>query len=232
MQGGLSECRVVIGNASDLELTGMVSTLSGNANSIRFKVSGMFSDLAGFLNGIQEYRPHVAILDDRLDPEQTPIHMLRQARAQAEQVEVKVRWMIIGSSYNGQLISTLLAEGLDAFLFRGDALSALLIPGIQEIMRGRPFLTPRANSDYAEMLRGGRPTSQPVYDEINQEQREVARLLINDHTVADIMRVTGMEQEKVYRLRRELRERFNVKTNEGLIAALFRAGIADQIAFQ
>ncbi|GEM_PF-6535413 len=231
MQSGLSECRVVIGNASDLELTGMVSTLSGSSTSLRFKVVGMFSDLYGFLSGIQEHRPHVAILDDRLDPEQTPLHMLRQAQAEAAQVEVKVRWMIVGSTYNGRLISALLAEGLDAFLFRGDALSALLVPGIQEILRGRPFLTPRANSDYAEMLRSGRPSSQPLCEELSQEMLEVIRLLINDHDVSEIMRATGMSQEKVYRLRRELREHFNVRTNEGLIAALFRSGIADQIAY-
>lgn len=232
--GLLGECRVVVADGCDLELSGIVAALSNGSGgsgmvTLRFKVAGMYSDFNDFLHGLQQDKPTVAIFDDRLDSDCTPLKMLREVRRTVKDMEKVIRFVMLGSSYNGKLVSSLLAEGLDAYLYRKDPVSTLLTQAIKKVLENKPFVSPTALQDYAQMLKGVTPTSPIVAEELSPDEIEVIRCMIQDMDVSQIMKRTGMTQEKIYRVRREHKERLGKQTNEGWIAELYRLGIAQAI---
>lgn len=132
--------RIVVADATDLIRLGLGAVLAARPE---FLVEASVGTLAE-LSAAVEKKPHVMVVDERLDPDVDILKIVEQAGERTPQT----RLLVSGYLRDGLLIRDLFAEGSRGYLYKGDALQEALPSAIQTVMRDRPYLSPTANAEY------------------------------------------------------------------------------------
>jgi len=226
-----TEIRVVVADACNLMVSAIMSNLTGPSDAERghsikpIKISGMANNYPALIDSILDTRPHVVIMDDRLDLTKPALMMLRQAKEAVDSefyLVHRVRWIVIGSHYRPPMVAALMAAGCDGYLYRADNMQNNLLSAVLQVVAGSPYLSAQPSSAGVEALRQMDKTGSEV---LTFEEEELLRAMADDLDTDDICERFDWSKSFVYHKTRELRERFGKQSNEGLIAAVCLQGV-------
>lgn len=203
---------VAIADSSDLMRLGMHTVLSAEFDMQVVSNVGTSKDL---VRVIQTECPQVVIIDERLSPDTDILQIVEQINLLAGETRV----LISGCLRDGLLIYDLFAVGCLGYLYKGDVLQEALPAAIRTVMKSRLYLSPTANAEYLTTMQSSR---RDWY--LDQEARQVLRLLAQGNYVGHIALTLGIDKRRVYWIRHKLRERFDANTNEHLISRAIAEG--------
>lgn len=147
---------------------------------------------------------------------------LKQIFSACEQHRCRV--LVTGSLNDGFFIRDLMLAGASGYLSKSDDLRPILVKALYSVVQDRAYLSATANTEFSTILHKTRPG---LLKAINEETREVLRMLANGMYPRAIAHELGISERRVYRLRQKLRTRFGAYTNEELI----RRAVAEGFVF-
>ena len=197
--------RLVIADAADLIRVGMGSVLAARPE---YKVEASVGTLAELM-AAAALKPHVAVIDERLDPDADILYIVEQVG----EVTPQTRLLVSGYLRDGLLIRDLFAAGCQGYLYKGDQLETSLPCAIDNALRERPFLSVTANTEYLIAMQ----TPQRDW-QLDRQARRVLRLLAQGQHVGQIALELDLQPRRVYWIREKLRDRFGAVTNEHMIS--------------
>lgn len=196
----------------DLALEGIKAILSQQSD---FEIIGTYQVLDELLQALENQRPHVILLGDRLEPGMDVLLLVERVQSAAPRAQI----IVMGSTPDGLIVLDLFAMGVTGYLYRGDPLSGALVEAIQTVMRKRLYLSPTANTEYLLATQTDRAGWQ-----LDAEGRDVLRLMANGYRPQEIAMERSMPLRRVYWIANKLRDRFGAETNEHLIARAAEEG--------
>lgn len=208
--------RLVVIDDSDVMVLGLCAVLNEDH---RLHVVGTGQTLQDLLRIVRASPPDAIVLNEWFHN--------TDLLAVIDEVRVAVpsaRLIVTSVLSDGLHIRDLLASGVKGYLCKRDRLRDVLIPAIETVMANRPYLSPTANMNYLLALQS------PLRDwQLDPESRQVLRLISQGMHVAEIAETLAIPIGRVYRVRRKLRQRFNVSTNEHLVMRAAAEGFAYQV---
>ena len=180
-----------------------------------FQVVGTYQLLSDMLNALGNVRPDVILLGDRLEPDMDVLALVEQVQAAAP----RARIVILSYLSDGPIVQELFTVGAMGYLYKNDPLSHYLVEAIQTVMRGRPYLSPTANSEYLLAMQNGSAGWQ-----LDAEAREILRQLAQGLRPQEIALIRNVSVRRIYGICERLRRRFGADTNIQLIALAAEEG--------
>ncbi len=204
--------KIVIANEMDLILEGIKTVLREHGI---FQVMGACQLLSDLLGLLADTSPDVILLDDKIEPELDVLALIEQVKRAAP----ISRLIVMGNLPDGLIVQEVLTCGAAGYLYKSDPLTSCLIEAIKMVLKGRPYLSPTANSEYLLAMQSDRADWQ-----LDTEAREVLRLLARGIRRKEIALRLGVTLRRVHNICERLRHRFGVETNEQLIARAAEEG--------
>lgn len=203
---------IIIADNVDLAVEGMKTILHQHG---AFQVVGTYQLLSDMLNALGNVRPDVILLGDRIEPDMDVLALVEQVQAAAH----RARIVILSYLSDGPIVQELFTVGAMGYLYKNDPLSHYLVEAIQTVMRGRPYLSPTANSEYLLAMQNGSAVWQ-----LDAEAREILRQLAQGLRPQEIALIRHVSVRRVYGICERLRRRFGADTNIQLIARAAQEG--------
>lgn len=204
--------KIVIADDMDLTLEGMKAILRQYGS---FQLAGAYQLLSEMLETIPGLHPDVILVGDKLEPGLDVLALVERIR----QAAPRARIVVLSNLPDGLIVQELFNAGVDGYLYKNDPLSLYLIEAIQTVMRGRPYLSPTANSEYLLAMQSDRAGWQ-----LDAEARDVLRLMANGYRPQEIAQLRNASVRRVYSVCERLRRRFGADTNVQLIALAAEEG--------
>lgn len=203
---------IIIADNVDLAVEGMKTILHQHG---AFQVVGTYQLISDMLNALGNVRPDVILLGDRLEPDMDVLALVEQVQAAAP----RARIVILSYLSDGPIVQELFTIGAMGYLYKNDPLSHYLVEAIQTVMRGRPYLSPTANSEYLLAMQNGSAGWQ-----LDAEAREILRQLAQGLRPQEIALIRNVSVRRIYGICERLRRRFGADTNIQLIALAAEEG--------
>lgn len=204
--------RIVIADDADLSLVGAELLLKAEPD---FEVAGMCHYLPDLLLLLSSQPVDVILVSDRLDPDLNGLALVDHLRQAAPQARV----ILMSAICEGPVVHELLTGGVMGYLYKGDLLQNDLANAVYAVMRGKPYLSPMANTEYLVAARAGRNEWR-----LDAEARDVLRLLAQGYCPQEIGLQRDVPARRVYWIVSKLRLHFAAETNEHLIARAVQTG--------
>lgn len=212
--------KVLVCDDSDIFILGIQTIL---ASHYHFRVVGTARFLDELIEGIRVHRPHIVVLNEWLCNVDIMTALQRIFSVCGQH---RCRVLVTGSLNDGFFIRDLMLAGVSGYLSKNDDLRPILVKALYSVLQDRVYLSTTANNEYSMIQQKVKPgvlQSQPI----NEEKREVLRMLANGMYPRAIASHMGISERRVYRLRQKLRTRFGARTNEELI----RRAVAEGFVF-
>ncbi|MCL4237634.1 MAG: response regulator transcription factor [Anaerolineae bacterium] len=190
----------------DLALEGMRAILRQHDS---FQVTGAYLLLSEMLQALVELRPNVILVGDKIEPGLDVLALVERI----QQAAPRARIVILSNLSDGLIVQELFTVGAAGYLYKNDPLSLCLVEAIQTVMRGRPYLSPTANSEYLLAMQSERAGWQ-----LDAEAREILRQMARGYRPQEIALRRNVPVRRVYSVCERLRRRFGAETNIQLIA--------------
>jgi len=204
--------RIVMADDMDLALEGMKAILRQHGS---FQIAGAYQLLSEMLQALADLRPDVILVGDKIEPGLDVLALVERIR----QAAPRARIVVLSNLPDGLIVQELFNAGVAGYLYKNDPLSLYLIEAIQTVMRGRPYLSPTANSEYLLAMQSDRAGWQ-----LDAEARDVLRLMANGYRPQEIAQLRNASVRRVYSVCERLRRRFGADTNVQLIALAAEEG--------
>jgi len=198
--------RIVMADDMDLALEGMRAILRQHDS---FQVTGAYLLLSEMLQALVELRPNVILVGDKIEPGLDVLALVERI----QQAAPCARIVILSNLSDGLIVQELFTIGAAGYLYKNDPLSLYLVEAIQTVMRGRPYLSPTANSEYLLAMQSDRAGWQ-----LDAEAREILRQMARGIRPQEIALRRNVPVRRVYSVCERLRRRFGAETNIQLIA--------------
>src|SRR5262245_6744977 len=153
-----------------------------------FELVGMAENGRELLRLAEELTPDVALVDISM-PLLNGIDAARQLLKQTPQTKVIFVTMHADSDY----VVEAFRAGASGYLLKRSAASELVV-AIQEVMKGRCYVTPLVTRETLSPMFGGTPDSRKLSTTLTSRQREVLQLVAEGNSVkqiASILRVSA-----------------------------------------
>jgi len=204
--------KIVIADDMDLTLEGMKAILRQYGS---FQLAGAYQLLSEMLETIPGLHPDVILVGDKLEPGLDVLALVERIR----QAAPRARIVVLSNLPAGLIVQELFNAGVAGYLYKNDPLSLYLIEAIQTVMRGRPYLSPTANSEYLLAMQSDRAGWQ-----LDAEARDVLRLMANGYRPQEIAQLRNASVRRVYSVCERLRRHFGADTNVQLIVLAAEEG--------
>jgi DNA-binding NarL/FixJ family response regulator len=145
-------------------------------------VVGAVADGRAMLAAAKELRPDIVVLDIAM-----PLLNGLDAARQLKQTMPEVRIIFLTMSEDADVAAEAFRVGASGYLLKNSAASELL-QAIQEVSRGRSYVTPLATRGLVDVLLHKREPERTSI-ELSPRQREVLQLLAEGHTMKEIARI-------------------------------------------
>lgn len=204
--------RIVLADDMDLALEGMKAILRQHGS---FQVSGVYLLLSEMLPALVDLHPNVILVGDKIEPGLDVLALVERI----QQAAPRARIVVLSNLPDGLIVQELFNVGVAGYLYKNDPLSLYLVEAIQTVMRGRPYLSPTANSEYLLAMQNGSAGWQ-----LDAEAREILRQLAQGLRPQEIALTRNVSVRRIYGICERLRRRFGADTNIQLIALAAEEG--------
>lgn len=184
----------------------------------QYEVLGIVTDGYALINETKRLRPDVAIVDMAM-PLLNGLDAGRQVKSSFPHVKV----IFVTMNEDRELAAEALRSGASGYLLKTSASSELL-RAVQEVLRGRSYITPRVSEQLlGDFIRGTR-TEQPVRH-LTMRQRQVLQLLAEGRSMKETAVILQITPRTVAFHKYRTMEEFDIKNNAELIRFAIREGI-------
>lgn len=157
--------------------------------------------------------PDLIILEDRVLNSKSFLDLL----AHLAQEYPETHLVVLSNRHAVQYIQDVIQAGASGFFLQNDQLDEVLIPGLQAILRGGMFLSPRASKS----VMAARSLS------IRERDMRVLKLMAQGLTTLQIAEEIGLSNREIYRSHSRLREALDVERTAQIVDAARRQGLLD-----
>jgi DNA-binding NarL/FixJ family response regulator len=201
----LSKPRVVIADRQALVAEAFEKLLASDCT-----IAGRVTDGRALIDMVREQRPDIAVVDVEL-----PMLNGLDAGREARQIHSPLRIVIVTTREDPDLAASAFRAGASAFLLKRCA-GAELLKAIQEVMRGRTYVTPLI-ADLVVQSMARPPEPGQASPRLTLRQREVLQLLAEGRSMKEAARILRIRVGTVAFHKYRLMEQLNVRTSADLI---------------
>ena len=174
------------------------------------EVVGAVADGRALLEAARNLEPDIVVLDVAM-----PLLNGLDAARQLKRAMPKVKVIFLTMSEDPDVAAEAFRVGASGYLLKNSAASEL-IQAIQEVSRGRSYITPLATQGLVEnLLHAPEAAARPV--ELSVRQREVLQLLAEGHTMKEIARVLKITPRTVAFHKYSMMEQLGVASSAELV---------------
>ena len=212
----MTQIRVVLADDHTLVRAGIRALLTSLED---ITVVAEASDGREALRMIQQYRPHVALLDISM-PEVNGI----EVAAQATRTTPSTRIVILSVHASEEYVHRALQAGAVGYILK-DADSTEFEMAVRAVARGQTYLSPTVSryviAGYVH------PSAEPpsALDRLTPRHREILQLIAEGHTTKEIARRLKIGTRTVEAHRAELMRRLDIHDIAGLVRYAVRVGL-------
>jgi DNA-binding NarL/FixJ family response regulator len=179
------------------------------------EVVGSVADGRALLAAAPEARPDVVVLDIAM-----PLLNGLDAARQLKHLMPEVKVVFLTMNEDPDLAAEAFQAGASGFVLKNSA-AAELVQAIQEVVRGRSYVTPLATRGLMDRLAQG-PEPAKKTAALSLRQREVLQLLAEGHTMKEIARILEITPRTVAFHKYAMMEELGIKTNAELVQYAIR----------
>jgi DNA-binding NarL/FixJ family response regulator len=173
-------------------------------------VVGAVADGRALLEAAPDLKPDLVVLDVAM-----PLLNGLDAARQLKRTMPKVKVIFLTMSEDPEVAAEAFRAGASGYLLKNSAASELL-QAIQEVSRGRSYVTPLATQGLVEtFLHRPDPSGKPA--ELSPRQREVLQLLAEGHTMKEIARVLKITPRTVAFHKYSMMEQLGITSSAELV---------------
>ena len=184
-----------------------------------FEIAGQASNGIDALRLIHEAKPDVAILDISMK-ELNGIDAL--VRIKADQPSVRV--LMLSMHTTEDFVRRALKAGADGYIVKDSAPLELKL-GIEAVMRGESYISPRVSRQLLSGLTGGGTPTESSIDALTPRQREILQMIAEGRSTKEIAFTLEVSAKTVESHRAALMERLGIRDVAGLVIFAVRHGL-------
>jgi DNA-binding NarL/FixJ family response regulator len=181
-------------------------------------VVGTAADGRAVLATAPKLRPDIVVLDIAM-----PLLNGLDAARQLKRLMPEVKVIFLTVNEDPDVASEAFRAGASGFLLKNSA-AAELTQAVQEVYRGRSYVTPQATRGLVNNLMETPESSKDGY-ELSPRQREVLQLLAEGQTMKEIAGILKITSRTVAFHKYGMMEALNIKSNAELIQFAIRIGL-------
>lgn len=182
------------------------------------EVVGTVGDGHDLLDAAPRLRPDVVVLDVAM-----PLMNGLDAARELKRVMPEVKVIFLTMNEDPDIAAEAFRVGASGFLLK-HAAAAELVQAIQEVSRGRAYITPLATRGLVDtLLRPREPAPKAV--DLSHRQREVLQLLADGHTMKEIASALKITPRTVAFHKYSMMEVLGIRTSAELIQYAVRARV-------
>jgi DNA-binding NarL/FixJ family response regulator len=181
------------------------------------EVVGLVSDGRALIEAAERLRPDVIVLDIAM-----PLLNGLDAGRQIKQKMREVRLVFLTMNEDPALAAEAFRAGASAYLLKRSAASELST-ALDEVMRGRSYVTPLMTGGMVEALLDRGKGAQPV--DLTQRQREVLQLLAEGRSMKEVATVLKLAPRTVAFHKYEMMKQLGIASTAELIQYAVRQHI-------
>ena len=167
----------------------------------------------------QQHRPDVAILDISMK-ELNGIDAL--VRIKADQPSVRV--LMLSMHTTEDFVRRALKAGADGYIVKDSAPLELKL-GIEAVMRGESYISPRVSRQLLSGLTGGGTPTESSMEALTPRQREILQMIAEGRSTKEIAFTLEVSAKTVESHRAALMERLGIRDVAGLVIFAVRHGL-------
>jgi DNA-binding NarL/FixJ family response regulator len=176
------------------------------------EIVGAVADGRALLAAAPELRPDIVVLDIAM-----PVLNGLDAARQLKRLMPKVKLIFLTMNEDPDVAAEAFRAGASGYLLKNSAASELL-QAIQEVCRGRSYVTPLATQGLVEtFLHRAEPPAKVAELSLSPRQREVLQLLAEGHTMKEIARILKITPRTVAFHKYSMMEQLEITSSAELI---------------
>jgi DNA-binding NarL/FixJ family response regulator len=172
-------------------------------------IVGQVSDGRALVAAAETLKPDVIVLDIAM-PQLNGLEAGRQIKKKLPQVKV----VFLTMNEDSELAAAAFHAGASGYLLKRSAASELLA-AIQEVMRGRSYVTPLITADLVGSLMHRKEDSEP--DQLTSRQREVLQLLAEGRSMKEVANVLNVAPRTVAFHKYQMMNHLKIKSTAELV---------------
>ncbi len=180
-------------------------------------VVGTVCDGRALLAAAEQLRPDIIILDIGM-----PLLNGLDAARQLKKAMPDVKLIFLTMNEDPALATEAFRAGACGYLLKTSGASELL-KAIDEVTKGRRYITPRITQDLVEVLMLGQMETQNA--KLTPRQREVLQLLAEGHTMKEAGCILGVTARTIAFHKYRIMKQFRLKSNSEVVQLAIRQGI-------
>lgn len=187
-----------------------------------FEVVHTVKDGRALVAAAGKFKPDIIVTDISM-----PLLNGIEAVRQIKKAHPRVKVVILTMHYDVAYALEAFQAGASGYVLKHSA-SSELVTALQEVLRGRVYITPRIAREVMEALADGSNRKGGSDATITARQREVLQLLAEGYTMHEIAGILHVSERTVQYHKYGMMQRLGIRTNAELIQYAVRHRIVEQ----
>jgi DNA-binding NarL/FixJ family response regulator len=209
----MTPIRILIGDDHPIVRQGIRSLLS---NYDEFKIVAEADNGRDAMAFFRRHNPDVTLLDIRM-PNESGLDVLNEIRA----LQANAKVLMLTSFDDSEYVLTALRAGAQGYVLKGIS-DDMLVHAIRAACRGEKVLSPQVTEQVVQWAIMDDTAVPPPSFDLDEEERQILRLLVEGASNPDIAEQLFMSQTTVKRKLRTIFEQLNVQTRTQAAAEAVR----------
>jgi DNA-binding NarL/FixJ family response regulator len=210
----MRRAKVLLADDHTIVVEGLKSLLKD-----QFELVGTVADGSQLIEAVRKLRPDVVVTDLSM-PVLSGLDALR--RLKAERIDTRIIFLTMHA--DARIATEAFRAGASGFLLKQSA-GEELVTAIEDVLRGRTYLTPLITKDVIANLTTPEPESTVA---LTPRQREVLRLLADGKRMKEIAAILGLSTRTVETHKYEMMQALGVGSTAELVRYALTHGLASQ----
>jgi DNA-binding NarL/FixJ family response regulator len=210
----MRRAKVLLADDHTIVVEGLKSLLKD-----QFELVGTVADGSQLIEAVRKLRPDVVVTDLSM-PVLSGLDALR--RLKAERIDTRIIFLTMHA--DARIATEAFRAGASGFLLKQSA-GEELVTAIEDVLRGRTYLTPLITKDVIANLTTAEPEGTVA---LTPRQREVLRLLADGKRMKEIAAILGLSTRTVETHKYEMMQALGVGSTAELVRYALTHGLASQ----
>jgi DNA-binding NarL/FixJ family response regulator len=176
-------------------------------------------DGRALIAAVGELQPDVVVADVSM-PHLNGIEAVRQIKEKNPHIKV----VILTMHHDVQYAVRAFEAGASGFVLKVSA-STELITAIDEVLRGKTYVTPMIAGELIQSYKEGKGNSEVGFRQLSARQREILQLVAEGRSAKEIGKILDISARTVETHKYQIMEVLNVKTSAELVQFAIKHGI-------
>ena len=210
----MRKIRVLLADDHRIFLDGLNSLLEDE-----FDIVGTVEDGRALVKDAERLCPDVVVADISM-PLLNGIEAVRQIRKSDQRIKV----VILTMHPDVSLAASAFEVGASGYVIKRSA-SRELITAINDVMRGKTYVTPEIAGELIESYTNGQSRENKFNQKLTERQREILQLIAEGHVTKEIADILCISVRTAERHKYNMMKALNLKTTADLVKYAIKQGI-------